>query len=129
MNISLEGKSYPEWRFVVEEPRVQRFRHAVGASGASVPLTFVTVVEFASFPAIVDDPQLALDFSRVVHADQEYEFSRPLRPGETVTVRSRIAQARAKGRQAFLTIETQLLDDGGAVVVTARATMLERGPA
>jgi MaoC dehydratase-like protein len=129
MNISLEGKSYPESRFVVDERHVERFRHAVGASGASVPLTFVTAVEFASLPPIVDDPELALDFSRVVHVDQEYEFSRPLRSGETVTVRSRIAQTRAKGGQAFLTIQTQLLDDGGAVVVTARATMLERGPA
>jgi acyl dehydratase len=54
-------------------------------------------------------------------------FARRLRVGETVTVRSRIAQARAKGGQSFLTIETELCDDAGAVVVTARATMLERG--
>jgi acyl-coenzyme A thioesterase PaaI-like protein len=128
MNISLEGKSYPESRFVVDEERVEAFRRAVGGAGAGVPLTFVTAAEFSSFPAIVGDPELALDFSRVVHADQEYEFARPLRVGETVTVRSRIAQARAKGGQAFLTIETELRDEAGAVVVTARATMLERGP-
>ena len=127
MNLSLEGKSYPESPFVVDEARVEAFRRATGGSGVAVPLTFVTAAEFASFPAIVGDPELGLDFSRVVHADQEYAFERPLRVGETVTVRSRIAQARAKGGQAFLTIETELLDDAGAVVVTARATMLERG--
>jgi acyl-coenzyme A thioesterase PaaI-like protein len=127
MNLALEGKSYPESRFVVDDAHVEAFRRAIGGSGEAVPLTFVTAAEFASFPAIVGDPDLAVDFSRVLHADQEYLFARPLRTGETVTVRSRIAQARAKGGQSFLTIETELLDDAGAVVVTARATMLERG--
>jgi N-terminal half of MaoC dehydratase len=129
VNISLEGKSYPETRFVVDEGHVERFRRAVGGSGDVVPVTFITAAEFSSFRAIVGDPELALDFARVVHADQEYGYSRPLRVGETLTVRSRIAQARAKGGQSFLTIETQLLDDAAAVVVTARATMLERGRA
>jgi hypothetical protein len=127
MNVSLEGRSYPEKRFVVDGARVEAFRRAVGGTGAEVPVTFVTAAEFAAFPAIVGDPELALDFSRVVHADQEFVFERPLRVGETLTVRSRIAQARAKGGQAFLTIETQLFDETDAVVVTARATMLERG--
>ena len=129
MNVSLEGKTYPETTFTVDAERVERFRSAVGASGTGgprVPITFVTAAEFSAFPAVVGDPELALDFSRVVHADQEYAFERPLRVGETLRVRSRIAQARARAGQAFLTIETELLDDAGAVVVVARATMLER---
>ncbi len=129
MNISLEGKSYSQTRFVVDERHVERFRRAVGGSGIAVPVTFVTAAEFSSFPEIVGDPELALDFARVVHADQEYDFTRPLCVGETLTARSRIAQARSKGGQSFLTIETQLLDEDAVVVVTARATMLERGPA
>jgi acyl-CoA thioesterase FadM len=126
VNVSLQGKSYPESRFTVDAPHVESFRRAVGLSGSAVPLTFVTTAEFAALPGIVGDPELALDFSRVVHADQEYVFERPLRLGETLTVRSRIAQIRAKGGQSFLTIETTLTDDRGALVVTARATMLER---
>jgi acyl dehydratase len=127
VNVGLEGKEYPESRFTVDEGDVQRFRAAVGTPGPGVPPTFVTTAEFAAFPAVVGDPELALDFARVVHADQEYEFARPLRVGETLSLRSRIAQARAKGGNAFLTIETHLVDDRGAVVATARATMLERG--
>ena len=126
MNVSLEGKSYPETRFTVEPSHVEAFRRAVGDASGGVPLTFVTAAEFASFPAVVDDPDLGLDFSRVLHADQEYVFERPLRIGETLTVRMRIAQIREKGAQAFLTIETTLTDDGGSPVAIARATMLER---
>jgi hypothetical protein len=125
MNVSLEGKEYPESRFTVDASRVDAFRRAIGAD-AVVPLTFATAAEFASFPAIVGDPDLGLDFSRVVHADQTYEFARPFRLGETVAVRPRIAQIRSKGGQSFLTIETTIVDDAGETVATARATMLER---
>jgi acyl dehydratase len=129
VNVSLEGKTYPETAFTVDADRVERFRAAVGSNGASVPATFATVAEFSSFPAIVGDPELALDFSRVVHSEQEYAFKRALRVGETLRVRSRIAQARARAGQAFLTIETELVDGDGEVVGTSRATMLERGRA
>ena len=42
------------------------------------------------------DPELALDFSRVVHGSQSYEYVRPLREGETLTVRSRIESVRER---------------------------------
>jgi N-terminal half of MaoC dehydratase len=129
VNVALEGTSYPETRFTLDAERVERFRDAVGAQGEGVPPTFVTAAEFSSFPEVVGDPELGLDFSRVVHAEQEYVFERPLRLGETVRVRSRIAQARERAGQGFLTIETRLVDDAGETVATARATMLERGPA
>jgi hypothetical protein len=127
MNVSLEGKSYPESRFTVDPANVEMFRRAVGLSGDGIPITFVTAAEFATFPDVVGDPELALDFSRVVHADQEYVFERPLRLGETLTVNSRLAHIRERSGQALLTIETTLSDGGGARVATARATMLERG--
>jgi len=127
MNVGVEGKEFADATFTVEATRVARFADAVGATGTSVPATFATAAEFTVFPAVVADPEVALDFSRVVHADQEYEFERPLRVGETVTVRSRIAGARSKGGQSFLAIETTLVDAAGSTIVTARATMLERG--
>jgi acyl dehydratase len=128
MNARVEGKVYPDTRFVVTDRDVDRFRAILGAGAAAgVPPTFATLAEFSSFPAIVGDPELALDFARVVHAEQEYEFERPLRLGESLVVRSRIAQAREKGGQGFLTIETCLIDERGSLVATAHATMVERG--
>ena len=128
MNVALEGKSYPPTTFVVDERAVEAFRTAVGdgSSGGVVPPTFATVAEFTAFPAIVGDPELGLDFSRVVHAEQGYEARRPLVVGETLTVHSMIASARSRGGHSFLTIRTELVDAAGEVVVTALATMLER---
>jgi hypothetical protein len=126
MNAALEGKVYPDTMFTVDEERVDLFRAAVGEAGEFVPPTFATAAEFAVFPLIVGDAELGMDFTRVVHAEQEYEWRRPYRMGETLTVRSRIASIRQKAGNGFLTIETELLDPEGELVVLARATMIER---
>lgn len=126
MNAALEGKAYPDTTFTVDEERVDLFRAAVGEPGEIVPPTFATAAEFAVFPLIVGDPELGLDFARVVHAEQEYVWRRPFRMGEALTVRSRIASIRQKAGNGFLTIQTELLDRDGELVVLARATMIER---
>jgi acyl dehydratase len=126
MNAALEGKVYPDVTFTVDEQRVALFRQAVGEAGPVVPPTFATVAEFVVMPFIVGDAELGLDFTRVVHAEQEYDWHRPFRMGEALTVRSRIASIRKKAGNGFLTIETEVRDQGGDLVVVARATMIER---
>jgi acyl dehydratase len=126
MNTALEGKVYPDATFTIDEQRVALFREAVGEAGRIVPPTFATAAEFAVMPFIVGDAELGLDFTRVVHAEQEYEWYRPFRMGEALTVRSRIASIRQKAGNGFLTIETEVRDQGGELVVLARATIIER---
>ena len=128
VNPAAQGKTYPDVVFGVEPQRVAAFRAVFGERGDAVPPTFLTAAEFSVFPRIVGDPELGLDFTRVVHAEEEYEWRRPLAVGETLTARGRIAQIREKGGHGFLTIETELLDPAGHLVASARATMIERGP-
>ena len=125
MNPGVEGKRYPDATINVTADRVRAFADAVGAP-SGIPPTFPTTAEFAVFPAIVADPELGLDFRRVVHGDQEYEYRRPLKIGEALTVRSTIASIRSKGGLGFLTIETELVGSDGDVAAVGRATMIER---
>jgi acyl dehydratase len=128
MNPAAEGTVYPEVSFVVDPERVAAFRAVFGQSDG-VPPTFVTAAEFAVFPQVLGDPNLGLDFTRVVHGSQDYAYERPLREGETVAVRARIDSIRAKGGNGFLTIVMELFDADGALVCTARSQMVERTPA
>ena len=125
MNPAAEGTVYPEITFVVDPEQVAAFREVFGQAGG-VPPTFVSVAEFLVIPTVVADPILALDFSRVVHGFQEYAFERPLRDGETLTVRTRVESVRIKGATGFVTIETELRDTEGTLVCTARSQMIER---
>ena len=129
MNPALEGKVYPAVPFEVEEDAVRRFARAVGDDRPGVPTTFVTVPEIeAGWLPVVADPDLALDFARVVHAEQEFRFERPLRVGDRLEVRATIESIRTKGGHGFLTVRTDLREsDGGAPVAFARSTLLVRG--
>ena len=128
MNQAAAGKTYPATTFTVDPQRVAAFREIFEES-EGVAITFVTVAEFTVMPQIVADPELGLDFSRVLHGNQEYEFRRPLREGETLLVRCRIGSIRVLGGNAFLVVVTELVEPDGDVVCTARSTMIERAAA
>lgn len=126
MDATVAGRSYPTTSFQVDAVHVERFATAVGQTVPGVPPTFLTATEFDVLGPIVRDPDLALDFSRVVHGDQEYVWHRPLVVGETLEVGSRIAAIRERGGNGFLTIEVTLSGAAGEPVATARSTMIER---
>ncbi|HET6713714.1 MAG TPA: MaoC family dehydratase N-terminal domain-containing protein [Actinomycetota bacterium] len=127
MNPEAEGTVYPEIDFVVEPARVEAFR-AVFGQADGVPPTFLTAAEFTAIPRIIGDPALDLDFTRVLHGGQEYELARPLREGETLTVRPRIESIRVRAGTGFLVIAMDLFDAAGEPVARTRSTMIERSP-
>jgi N-terminal half of MaoC dehydratase len=125
MNAAAAGKVYPDVPFTVDAGRVAAF-HAVFDEVGGVPATFATAAEFTVIPDVIADPEVGLDFTRVLHGSQEYEFSRPLEEGDLLTIRSKIESIREMGGNGFLVLATELLDPDGVVVCTARSTMIER---
>ncbi|HSD48397.1 MAG TPA: MaoC family dehydratase N-terminal domain-containing protein [Actinomycetota bacterium] len=128
LNVALEGKAYPTLRFEVREEHVRRFARAVGEGEDSVPPTFVTAPEFAAgLTQVIGDADLGLDLSRVLHGEQEYEWRRPVRPGDVLDVTSTIESIRAKGGREFLTLRTEMRDAEDDLVVVARSSLLVQG--
>lgn len=127
MNPGAEGTAYPEVEFVVEPDRVARFRGVFGQE-AGVPPTFLTAAEFTAFPVVLNDPNLALDFSRVLHASQEYNHIRPLLAGERLRIRPRIESIRRKGGSSFMTVVMDAIGDDDRLAATAKSVMIERDP-
>ena len=128
MNADVEGKVYPASTVTIEPDAVRAFADVLGQTTPGVPPTFLTVAEFGVFDAVIADPELDLDFARVVHGEQEYVVHRPLEPRERLVVEPRIASVRERGGHGFLTIEVRLSSAEGEPVATARATMIERSP-
>lgn len=125
MNAAAAGKVYPDIPFTVEPERVRAFR-AVFDESSGVPATFPTVAEFIVIPRVVADPELGIDFSRVLHGSQEYEFSRALEEGESLVIRTRIESIREMRGTGFLVLVTELVEPEGETVCIARSTLIER---
>ena len=93
------------------------------------PPTFPTVLQIQTGGQVVLDPDLGLDYTRVVHGEQEYVMERPLRAGDQLVAKPRIADIYAKGPNEFLVYEIVITDAGGATVCTGRSTLVSRGTA
>jgi N-terminal half of MaoC dehydratase len=136
LNRDLIGKEYGEVEFDVERDRIVQFADAIGddegryrSDEPIAPPTFPTVLQIATGGQIVLDPELGLDYSRVVHGEQEYMIERPLRAGDHLVATPRIADIYARGPNEFLVTETVIQAANGEVVVTGRSTLISRGTA
>ena len=127
LNPALVGKTYAPVSFTVEQERVRRFAQAVGERTRVVPPTFATAAEIAGLAQVIGDAELGLDFTRILHGEQEYEWHRPLRVGDVLSVTTRIAAVRAKGATEFLVVESEMRDASGELVVGARDSLVVRG--
>jgi acyl dehydratase len=143
LNHALKGKEYQPVSFTVERERVTRFAEAIGeedpiyrdaeaarASGFPeqvAPPTFATVLQIMTSGQAVVDPDLGLDYSRVVHGAQEYEWRRPIVVGDVLRATPRIADIYAKKSNEFLVTEADIRDASGETVVVSRSTLISRG--
>lgn len=145
LNQSLKGKAYQEIELEVDGDRVTQFALAVGeddprfleaeaARAEGFPdqvafPTFPTVLGILASAQIVLDPELGMDYSRVVHGEQSYEWRRPIVVGDRLRASPRIADVYAKGPNEFLVIEAEITDADGEVICVSRSTLLSRGTA
>ena len=74
--------------------------------------------------------ELGLNFVTLVHGEQEFEYVRPIKVGETLTLTGRIADVYEKtggsGTLDFVVLETEGRDAGGKPVFYSRNTLISR---
>jgi len=126
--LGVEGKTYPPVTSVIEPGRVAAFARAIGADPADgVPPTYAAVYSLgATAPQLFADPEAAVDFAKLLHADQEFEWDRHPESGETVSSRGRVVSDISRRGMRFLTFETQTTGEGGAGVCRSRALFVIR---
>jgi MaoC dehydratase-like protein len=125
---SVVGRTYPAVDFLIERDRVADFAAAIGADPEQgVPPTFAAVYSLGvTAPQLFGDSEAAVDFSKLLHAEQEFEWRRHPRVGETVTSRGRIASDVARRGMRFVTFETDTTEPGGTPICRSRALFVIR---
>ena len=126
--MSVAGRIYPAVTFEIEPERVAAFARAIGADpAAGVPPTFAAVYSLSvTAPQLFGDAEAAIDFAMLLHAEQEFEWSRHPQPGETVISQGRIASDISRRGMRFVTYETQTKGAGGDEVCLSRALFVIR---
>ncbi|MCF3103356.1 MaoC family dehydratase N-terminal domain-containing protein [Streptomyces roseoverticillatus] len=140
---SFVGRTYPATEpYEVGREKIREFAEAIGDANPAytdpeaakalghpdviAPPTFVFSVTYRAAGAVVNDPQLGLDYSRVVHGDQKFAYARPVRAGDRLTVVSTIESIKSLAGNDVLSIRGDVQDEHGEHVVTAHTTLVAR---
>ncbi|BFP52900.1 FAS1-like dehydratase domain-containing protein [Streptomyces griseus] len=99
---------------------------ALGHADVIAPPTFVFSITFRAAGVVVQDPQLGLDYSRVVHGDQKFSYVRPVRAGDRLTVTSTIEAVKSLAGNDILDVRGDVHDETGELVVSALTKLVAR---
>lgn len=145
VNTAVQGKVYPPTApYLVGREKVREFARAVlsespihhsverarvaGFTDLVAPPTFATVVQDATLQQLLADEEAGVDFSRVVHGDQRFTFTRPIVAGDELTATLTITAVKQLAGNSMVTASSDIVDASGDHVVTAVSTLVVRAP-
>jgi acyl dehydratase len=143
---SFIGRSYPPTEpYLVSREKIREFADAIndpnpmfrdadvaraqGYDDVVAPPTFPIVLTLIAGREAITDPQLGIDYSRVVHGEQRFVYRRPVRAGDMLQVVVTIEDIRAAAGNDIVTTRADVSTTEGEAVVTAYSTIVARGTA
>lgn len=111
---------------VYRDPDVAR---STGHLDVIAPPTFPIVVTARIGEQVLFDPELGLDYTRVVHREQRFQSARPVRAGDRLSGVLTVDDIRAVAGNDLISTRVEITDEQGEPVVTAYATLVARAPA
>ncbi len=144
VNPDLVGREFPPvGPYLVGREKVREFAKAVfatnpifsdleaaraaGHADVVAPPTFPVVVQEHTLAQLLSEPDANIDFSRVVHGDQRFTYSRPVVAGDELTATLEVTSVKSLGAHSMVTSESVMTDATGEHVVTAISTLVVRG--
>ena len=127
---SLAGRTFPPTEpYVVSREKILEFAKATGSTydGGAAPATFPIVVAFAAMNALMEDPDVGIALHRVVHGEQRFGYTRPVRAGDTLTAELTVDSLRQIAGADIIGTRSEITDADGEHVCTAHATLVHRG--
>ncbi|MGY1621739.1 MaoC family dehydratase N-terminal domain-containing protein [Geodermatophilus sp. SYSU D00965] len=143
---TLVGRSYPpSVVYEVGREKIAEFAAAIGetdpvhrdpaaarAAGhldVIAPPTFAIVLTLSAAGVVVEDPDVDLDYSRVVHGEQKFTHHRPIRAGDRLVAVPTIEAVRSVAGNDLLTTRVDVATEDGEPVCSASSMLVARGAA
>lgn len=139
---SLIGLTGPQYVFEVEKRHIRQFAEAIGDPNPlyvdeeyAKSTIYGGIIAPPSFPVAIgtDSGQgikLPLDYSRMLHGEQEFIYQRPIRAGDRLYCQMKVTNVYEKegknGPMQFLVMDTEMKDEAGELVVISRTNIIYR---
>lgn len=137
------GKSYAPVQYAVGREKIREYARAVGeteplyldldaarqaghADLVAPPMFAVVYAAPAMLPALFD-PQVGMNFARMVHGGQEFAWGELVVAGDEITTTAQVKDITDRGEMVFYVFETVSVNQRGAEVCTGTWTNIVRG--
>jgi len=115
------AKSFP-----VTASEIAAFAAVIGEEDLHVaPPTFSIRISLEQSHDLLSDPQVGLDWSRVVHGDQKFEIYRPIVAGDVLACSSTIENYKVLAGNEVVTVRSDLRT-GDQLAVSTWSTLVVR---
>lgn len=137
------GKEYPVTEYEIGREKMKEYGSAINdsspyyfdrevgrgsAHGDNIaPPNFAAVYSLMGCANMFFDPDLKLNFAMLVHGEQEFEWLKPVKPGDVITTTGKIVDIAEKGSNDVVSYEARSKNQDGELVTIARATFVIRG--
>jgi acyl dehydratase len=142
----VSGRVYqPSPAYEVGREKIREFAEAVGTEDAAhrdpeaarglgypdviAPPTFAVIASQRSEAQLFADPDVRIDYSRVVHGEESFVHHRPIVAGDRLIGTLHVDGVRTAGGHTMVTTRVELADESGERVSTVVSTIVERGGA
>jgi acyl dehydratase len=124
------GRRYPpNDPYQVSAAKIAEFATALGddnpryrGDSPIAPPTFAAVIAAQAWNQLFNDPELELSLDRIVHGDQRFSFSRPIRAGDVVIATVTIDKVRVRAGSELVSATVDMSAREGDQICATQAT-------
>jgi acyl dehydratase len=132
VNTDAVGKSWPPTTYAVGREKIREFAHATGeteplhldleaarAAGFAdlvAPPMFAVVYAMPAIAPAMFDPEVGIDFARLVHGGQEFTWGELVVAGDEITTTGTLTDVSERGGNGFYVFETRSVNQRGEEV-------------
>lgn len=144
INQEFIGRTYPPTEvYSVGREKIREFASALGDTAPCyfdlesarslgypdliAPPTFAIVITMQAGGQVIHDPELALDYTRVVHGEQRFVQHRPIFAGDEITSTVSVDSIRSAAGNDMITVKTEVHATDGELVSTVYSLLVSRG--
>jgi acyl dehydratase len=136
------GKIYPPVTYAVGREKVREYASAVGEEGelhhdpeaartagysdVVAPPMFAVVYAGKAMGPVLFDPDVGIDFSRMVHGGQEFVWGPPVVAGDEIATEVEVKDVSERGGLQFFVFESRSTNQDGETVCTGTWTNIVR---
>jgi acyl dehydratase len=137
------GKTYPPFTYEVGKEKIAEYARVIGAENpvhfdreaaqeagfrdVVAPPMFAVVYSTGSVAPGLFDPDVGIDFARMVHGGQEFVWGEPVVSGDVLTTTTEVKDVSEDGGKGFYVFESTSVNQDGQEVVRGTWTNIVRG--